>query len=142
MFSLIITIISITLAGLLVLITMNSVEGIMDRAGPAQSAALIVSQAAQISGAARIYTGPVGPLGLTLDDLVGANLLKSVPPPPFDDGGQYTFNTDGSVRLAVTSEKVCIELQKKLTGAVDIPVVKPAHQGCYNSDGAYVFILQ
>lgn len=114
----------------------------MDRAGPAQSAALIISQATQISSAARVYTGSVGALGLTLEDLVAANLLKSAPPPPFADGGQYTFTSDRAVRLAVSKESVCAELQKKLTGQETVPSVRPPHMGCYNSDGAYVFILK
>jgi hypothetical protein len=139
-FALIITILSIALVALLAITTGSYMGDIMGSAGPKQSASLIVGQATQVAGAARVYAATRNTPNFTVQDLVTENLLKSVPTPPFSDGAAYTITAEGQARLSVTNEKVCAEIQRKLTGNVTIPVVKPA-QGCYNSDGAYVFIL-
>jgi hypothetical protein len=113
----------------------------MGKAGPKQSASLIIAQATQVAGAARVYAATRNTPNFTMQDLVTENLLKSVPKPPFQDGAAYTITADNKARLSITSEKVCEEIQRRLTGNTSIPVVAPAQHGCYNSDGAYVFLL-
>lgn len=141
MFALLITILSIALVAVLAVTTGSFLGDIMRTAGPKQSASLIVSQATQVAGAARVYAATRNTPNFTMQDLVTENLLKSVPKPPFEDGAAYTITSDNKARLSITNEKVCEEIQRKLTGSATIPVVAPASNGCYNSDGAYVFIL-
>lgn len=141
MFALIITIISIALVVVLAVTTSSYLGEIMGTAGPKQSASLIIAQATQVAGAARVYAATRNTSDFTMDDLVNENLLKTVPEPPFQDGATYTITADNKARLSITSEKVCEEIQRKLTGSSAIPAVAPAQHGCYNSDGAYVLIL-
>lgn len=141
MFSLIITIFSISLVAALAYVTYNYLDDIMSRTGPAADAALIISQAGQIAGAAKVFTATKGGAELTMQALVNEKLLTSVPVPPFKDGGQYTFTAERAVRLSVGGEKLCSELQKKLLGTTAIGNFRPAHNGCYNSDGAFVLIM-
>jgi hypothetical protein len=142
LFSLIITILSIGLVALFALVSINYLQHILSGASSGTAATLIIAQASQIAGANRVYAATQGNNSATVEDLVNSNLLKSVPVPPFKDGGQYTFTPARAVRLSVTSETLCAEIQKKLFNSTTISSIKPENHGCYNSDGAYVFILQ
>lgn len=142
MFALIITIFSISLVIALAMVTSSYLGELMRTAGPKQAASLIITQATQVAGAARVFAATRTEVSFSVQDLVTVDLLKAIPRPPFEDGAAFTLTTDHAARLSLSSDKVCAEIQRKLTGNPIIPVVKPAQHGCYNSDGAYVFILK
>jgi hypothetical protein len=133
---------AIGLVAVLAIATMTYVQDVMRRAGPATTATVVISQASQIAAARRVYSATHGAGTLSVQNLVDAKLLRTVPVPPFKDGGQYTFTSSSAVRLSVTSEDLCSEIQKKLFNTSVIPNVRPDNHGCYNSDGAYVFVMQ
>lgn len=124
------------------MVTGSYLGDLMRTAGPKQTASLIIAQATQVAGAARVYAATKSSVTFSVQDLVNENFLKAIPSPPFEDGAAYTLTAEHAARLSLSSEKVCGEIQRKLTGSPLIPVVKPDQHGCYNSDGAYVFILK
>jgi hypothetical protein len=140
--SLLTSMLSLGLVVLLALVSVNYVQGLLSRSAVTKAAVLIIAQGTQIAGAAQVHAGTYGATGATVQDLVNAKLLRSVPAPPFSDGGQYTFTSARELRLAITSERLCGELQNRLYSNPAISASKPARHGCYNSDGAYVFLMR
>jgi type II secretory pathway pseudopilin PulG len=82
MFSLIITIISIALVAALALATLYYGGSSWTRGNAAASAATLTNQGEQIRGALALYYTHKGEYPATLDDLVTAEYLKTVPVPP------------------------------------------------------------
>jgi hypothetical protein len=143
LFSLITTIISIGLVSLLAYVSLSYLQPTLGRAPIVSSAALIISQASQIASANRVHAATHGGPTVDMQGLVNAKLLQSIPVPPFKDGGQYTFTAARVVRLSITDEKLCAEIQKRLTSNPAIPLsLTTQGAGCYNSDGAYVFFMK
>jgi type II secretory pathway pseudopilin PulG len=107
MFSLIITIISIALVAALAVATIYYGGDVFKKNGTKAKAVKVVNAGQQINGAIEVYKAQKGTVPATLDDLVTANVLKSIP------AGDWAMADDYVVATGI-DELQCLEANRQL----------------------------
>lgn len=112
MFSLIVTIVSIVLVIGLALATVYWIGNTTDDAQARALASRYINSAEQIRGSVDMYkTEHGGAMPASLDDLVNANYLTTIP------RGEWSLqNTGTEVTLSNLDQKVCENLNRQYTG--------------------------
>lgn len=114
MFSLIITIISIALVAALAVATIYYGGAAFTKSGNKAAASRILTAGAQINGAVEVYKATTGAVPATLDDLVTANLLRTIP------AGEWTTANDYVVASGI-NELQCKEANRQLGITGEVP---------------------
>lgn len=128
MFSLIITIISIGLVAILAIASVYYGGSAFNNGNVKGNAATLVAQAQQISAARTMYFNDMSALPATIGALA-PNYLQSIPAAPATVAGAWALDaTTGAVSAAVTSDKVCaqVNVTAGVSGATADPSTIPA----------------
>jgi type II secretory pathway pseudopilin PulG len=119
MFSLIITIISIALVAALAVATIYYGGDTFRRSGLKAEAAKVVTSGMQINGAMQVYKAQNSAYPSSLDELVSANLLRSIPK------GEWAMIDDYIIATGI-KELQCVEANRQLGITGPIPACTDA----------------
>jgi len=104
MFSLIITIIAIALVALLAIATIMYGGTAMQKGGSQAKATRILNEGQQMKGALTLYRADTGDTASSLDDLVSATYLKTVPQ-GWDVGDGFTFHVESDYNVCLAANQ-------------------------------------